>query len=293
LSDTRMVIDRDLIILQFCQTLYETRNTALLALENAMRDPSISSKRSLTKDSYKRAFETQSVTNAINGENPILRHARLPFGPLLEPLVTKLVAASKQTWNLSDSVRVLTKKGFLQGNPAMAPLVHSQGPWAIAVSSKEVNREYPRFLTAIMLEYYLVSEYRPAILRGPSGVLRHLLSKHLQDGILRDCMTTVVDDAGVSFDLIAFWDGFKFPPVKMLSAETLRRNNQSVALTTHHRTLISGIIKHVLESEVAQLSSVRVPSGSKAVAKEITTALTSLVQVLHLLFHIFLSLTHT
>lgn len=166
-------------------------------------------------DVYKKAFEARYKPDRTL--NPISRnHATIPYDVTLENIISALNAERGKSqpaipasaW--ADNV-LYEASHFLTMKNTWFPF---------RAVTKDHRRTQQTLSIALLYEYYLVGEYRPALLKGPPGLIRHKLFDILGSELPRS-MRHEVD--GVTY--MWFADGYYFPSVEdnnTVNSEALR-----------------------------------------------------------------------
>lgn len=189
--------------LQLCDALFDYRHT-LMPLEIDLLD--IKAERTFAKEKpYQKAWDSRSSSDRTI--NPISRsHPNVPYKRDLDAMLA-LLTHERNRGSPQLPIPSATWKGNMavESTPHYAPMRHTAYRFR---DLREWSREGGPFCAALLWEYCYASEYRPPILKGAGGAIRHKLLAVLRPFISGDMI--VLKD-GVEH--LWFWDGFCFPPL--------------------------------------------------------------------------------
>lgn len=189
-------------------------------------------------------------------QNAIMRnHPSLPFNSdvnIIEPIIHKLVG-SKQPAIPS----IAFDKASLISTTQRFNVVRST-TYPYRAITKDWNRSAGGSVlaTGMLLEYYIIGEYREALLKGQGGILRHKIYDALE-GILPSSM--IIKEHGVKY--MRFYDGFYFPCVKLDPGKSFTNIINAAALERALIDELAAFTKHFNRLKCIQLMTGRYRVG--------------------------------
>lgn len=153
---------------------------------------------------YLKAYEARSSSSREG--NPIAKaHPRVPYKADIEALVATF-AAERNLNNPTPAIpsSTWTNNHVVMGTPHYLTMRSSSYRFR---EMKEWRRDAGMLCTAFLWEYYYMLEYRPAILKGASGLIRHRLLQVLRPDLPAN-MIVSIDGA----EFLRFWDEYYFAP---------------------------------------------------------------------------------
>lgn len=216
-------------------------------------------------------------------DNPIARnHANIPYR---DDLATLTATLNAERGKKQPSIPSAAWAGnvAVERVPHLRTMRHTWYPFRPI--TKDWSRDAKSLSIALMYEYYLIGEYRPALLKSPAGLIRHKLFEALRGDLPRDM---IVKEDNVSF--MWFPDGFYFPPaddIEGVDSEALMAGSALSAVMAKELDAFAKRFKQM--KSVTLLTSRYLPDEGPHPEEMISKAFNSLMHVrLYLYLHISL-----
>lgn len=222
---------------------------------------------------YRKAVDTKTITTHSE-DNPITRgYSPMPWAPAFNALQQ---AMKPLLGHAAPAVPLAAWQDHALFKKAWAHLfINSAYPWRL-LRGNDWAQAGPTVIAGFLYEYYVVQDYRRALLKGPGGELRHILLEALPQE-LTAAITYEYEDGTTS---IVWWDAFRFPRVKRESDEIYRKRSEVAILDKSLSDEVAKMVKMLGKSSIAILPTSRYSDDDPSyVAREVDDAAKNLVKV--------------
>lgn len=259
-------------MLQFVDVLFAHRSS--LRVLDVELSPFLKAINANRRTVYGAAAATIDIKK-YSDANPITRnYAPLPWRPLYDDLER---AVRPLTGTQAPAVPVsVWQSHALFDKPWAHLFINSYYPWR-DISSKDWAASSPLILTGFLYEYFLVGEYRPKIVNGPGGELRHILLDKLPKD-LTEAITIPVENS--KEETLIWWDTLLAPRIDRESDDVYLQKSIVAKLRLTLDDDIARITKVIGKASVSKLATARYSSDTpQLVAREIEEATANLIGV--------------
>lgn len=223
---------------------------------------------------YKAAHLTKDGAQ-YSDENPITSgYSPMPWAPAYDALSTAIrpllqtaaPAVPLSAWQDHD----------LHAKPWAHLFINSQYPYR-NIKPSDWAALSPMIISGFLYEFFLAGQYRPAIIKGPGGEMRHILVEALPDDLTAAITYTFEDDGIKSF---VWWDALRAPRVARESDDVYRKRAEIAKVDISLSGELEKIVKMIAKSNIAVLPSSRYSDDDPPyIAREIDLATSALVKV--------------
>lgn len=228
--------------------------------------------RSFGKERYTKAYQDRTLGTAEG--NPISRnHPTIPYA---SDLIKMESALKTERGKAQPSV---PSSGWVN-NVLIQRAAHCRVMRGTSYVYRSIIKDWARenwtLTTAMLYEYYLVSEYRPPLLKSRGGFIRHRLYYALKEHLTGDMIQI---ENGIRY--MWYLDGFYFPPVEEVSgAVDPKAQLIGIQQQLEYTKELDSFFKRFKGLKSAQLSSIRLHQDEGVVFEsESTRHLNALMRV--------------
>lgn len=230
------------------------------------------------RSAYKKASDTRNDTT-YSDANPITRNfAPLPWAPAYNAIASAIKPFLSKNSPAPGVPLAAWQNHALYNQPWAHLFINSAFPYRLC-KTNDWTVTAPTLVTAFIYEFYLVEDYRRAVLKGPGGELRHILVEVLPED-LTDAITHTFEDGQKS---ILWWDALRYPRIARQSDGYYIKRGVITHLDKSMSDEVGKIVKMIAKASTSTNSSARYSDDDpRHVASEIADATTQLVDACHL-----------
>lgn len=232
----------------------------------------LNAERGAVKDTYNKVFT--SATSSSRTADPIARnHPRVPYKADLEQIFA-LLATQRNQPQPAVPFKAWAENLIVMNTDHMRTMRNTSTLYRAI--SKDWVREGKPIAGGLLWEYYYIGEYRPALLKGTAGVIRHKLFDALRSELTGDMVVKQKDHS-----FMWFYDEFYFPPaVDAASAFDSKAALAGAAVQASLVKEMDSFVKRFKQLKSVTLSSVRyLPDDGPHPEANIARAFNSLMRV--------------